>query len=744
MAETYYLKKELEEANEKYKMSDVPFGVTLLTGVNNISSSRTIMFTNHRAQFVNLNNPEFPKVFTGYENMIGEHSTAKYKVDRDFVVKEKIVRFPLSDEYKEKELYTLVVYDPKNDYYDLITKKKYEDLTEKFGFEYTTEKMDKLEPGDEIDKGDILYYSSSYDEDGNYRYGKNVPFIYLVENQSIEDGLIASESLSNSMTSKEIITIKVSLNDNDFFCNLYGDANSYRGFPNIGEEIKNGVVCSKRRIFNEQKLFDLMDKNLRNINFASDDIYYGKGRIADITIYCNKKPIDEIVETPLNAQMLKYLKEQEKYYRAIYEATKAIINSGSKYSKDVSYIYKKAKDILDPDILWRDEASVFGNMVIEFLIEKDVKLSVGQKLTGRYGNKGVVAKILPDDEMPYLENGKQIHLCFNTNGVINRMNAFQLYEQSITFICNRTQERMRELKTKKQKADLLLKLIYLFNEKEGLKLKEYYEKMSPKEQEEFIERVSYGAIYVNIPPFWHDIPLFERLKNIYKEFDWIKPYDVYINKFGRKIKLINPLVCGDMYIMKLKQTSAKGFSVRATGSINNKGLPGKSNKAKTNRELYSNTPIRIGDQESTNMMITNDVDTVKKLHCLYRFSTKGRRTICKKLLKGKPIKDIKIDDSFKNRNVEILNAYLKVMGLKLVFDDDFITVDIEDTKLYTEKIGHKELSGTREQLSDFQKVFNEIKRSTITTDSEFNDIVDKAIERQRLIHEGYIFVEIED
>ena len=215
------------------------------------------------------------------------------------------------------------------------------------------------------------------------------------------------------MVSKEIEMVKVSLNDNDILCNIYGDNDNYKCFPDIGESVKNKIVCAKRRIHNNQVLFDLKKSNLRKINFMNDILFYNDGRLVDIIIYSNKS-MDELEDSVFNNQIKKYLRMQNEFYQKVYDRCREIIKSGCEYSNDISYYYKKAKDILDENVKWKEENnSVFSNMVIEFLIERDSPLTIGQKITGRQGNKGVISKILPDDEMPYLENGGRIEVLLN-------------------------------------------------------------------------------------------------------------------------------------------------------------------------------------------------------------------------------------------------------------------------------------------------------------------------------------------
>lgn len=239
--------------------------------------------------------------------------------------------------------------------------------------------MDELDVGDDINKDDVLYKSTSYDEDMNYRYGTNVKVMYTIENNTIEDAIVCSESFAKRLVSKEIETVKVSINDNDILCNIYGDNDDYKVFPDIGEFTKNKVLCAKRRIHNNQVLYDLKKSNLRKINFMNDSLYYIDGKIVDIVIYSNKT-LEELPDNIFNRQIRKYLVMQTNFYEKVLNVCTDIIKSGSKYSNDIAFYYKKAKDILDPDVKWREESSVFNNMVIEFLVEHDSPLTIGQKI----------------------------------------------------------------------------------------------------------------------------------------------------------------------------------------------------------------------------------------------------------------------------------------------------------------------------------------------------------------------------
>jgi len=379
---TLNLKEALEEKEKEFHGKDDLFGMTLLTNAGYISSSRSIMFTSHLRQFVNLVNPDPPKVFTNYENLVGKYSTGYYKAERELEVIDKIPKF--EDGINDDHLYLLFMYDKKNDHYSIIEKRCVEDLTEKYGFAYKTTGIDEKEIGDTIEKGELLYSTTSYDDDLNYMYGTNVKVMYAIDNDTIEDAIKVSESFAKRMVSKEVETIKISLNDNDILANIYGDNDNYKSFPDIGEDIVNKIICAKRRIHNNQILYDLKKSNLRKINFSNDVLFYNSGKVVDINIYCNK-PLEEIEDNIFNQQLRKYLILQKKYHKKVYDRCKKILDSGSSYSNDISYYFKRSREILDDDVKWREETSMFSHIVIEFLVERDSPLTIGQKISGRMG-----------------------------------------------------------------------------------------------------------------------------------------------------------------------------------------------------------------------------------------------------------------------------------------------------------------------------------------------------------------------
>lgn len=413
------MRKELEEIDKKYINNDYMLGKNLLTFPNRLNSSRGLMFGSMLDQVVVLDKPEIPLIHTNYEYIVGKYSSAYYKTEGDLEIIKRINKFPNSPD----SIYVLLVYNKTDKIYDVIIKKPGERLTETYGYRYNTDVLDNLEEKQTVKKDTVLYKSTSFDDDMMYRYGVNATALYTTDPMTIEDALVISTDLAKRLESIEYDVIRISKNDNDIFINQYGDSNHYKSFPDIGEEVKDSIIAVKRRISYAQAPFELKEENMTKILSTDEPFYvpFAKDKIVDIRIYCNK-PLDEIKDSPVDSQINSYLRNEMEYYETIKNTLEPIIQN-ERYSDDLADLYSRVTRILDPEVKWKDntKSKVFNNMIIEFLVEKRISVCVGQKLCGRYGDKGVISEIRPTEEMPILETGERVHMICNVLGVVNRL-----------------------------------------------------------------------------------------------------------------------------------------------------------------------------------------------------------------------------------------------------------------------------------------------------------------------------------
>ena len=649
------IKEVLEQKNQEFHNSDKFLGKDLLTLANKLNGSRNIMFHSHLEQYVVLAETEFPKVFTGYENRVAQYASSFYKADREYEVVDKIV--------KNKGNYYLIIKD-ENNYYDIIKRQESEHLTESYCYAFNNEKIDSLQKDDKIKAGEILYKSTSFDNKDNYGYGLNANCCYMVCNETTEDAIEVSQSLANRMSNYYLTDIEVSLNTNDILLNLYGDNNNFKAFPNVGESTKGKVLVSRRRLFYENALFDLKTEKLREINYLTDTVFYDKGVVVDMDIYCNKSltQLDDI----FFGQVKEILTQQSEFYMQLKEKLSIIMeDKNNTYSDDIAFLYKKAKEYLLVDDettenKW-DKDGIFDNLVINFKVMRKDALKIGSKVCGRFGNKGVISKILPDDQMPVAENGKRAEVILNALGVVNRLNSGQLFEMEINFISDNIVEKSKEFKTNEEKYEYILDYINTVNPEQAKTLREYNEKN--KSIEEFLDEVYNGkGIYIHQPPFWNNVNI-DELTKIYEKYDWIKPYKVTIN--GKEIE--NRLIIAEEYFLKLKHQPSTKFSVRSTSYLNSKDIPSKNTNYSKKQALYSTTPIRLGEMEQSNLLMTQAPDQLKRLTSMYASSKENREHTVKSLLTTENVFDIEEIETIdvENNNRKILNIFLKNMGLEL-------------------------------------------------------------------------------
>ena len=652
--------------------------------------SRVIMDVNHQTQRVVLDETEFPYVFTNSENMFGHRSTYNIEANSDLVVYKVIPKFnKLKIDSKTQPAF-IIFYNKNRGEYDAIYKQDVINLTEKYGIQNNHTRLDDLKEGEVIEKGTPLVRPTSYDKFDNYGFGRNIPFVYRIDMYSLEDSIIVSDVFAKSFVSTEVEMVKVTINDNNFLGNIYGDDEHYKCFPDIGEDIKDSKLCTWKIYNKNQMLFDMKNGNLGR-TLVSDIDYYNTGTVVDIDIYSNKER-DQIPDTIYNKQILDYIDMDIDFHTKIYNETKKLIDSGQKVSSTIIDWYNASNKLLNKDEktgykIQDDKHSEFSGIQIYFLIKRKVGLYKGQKLVGRYGNKGVISEIRPVRKMPHYANGVVAHVIFDSLGVPGRLNIFQLYEQEITAQALQIREHLKTLTDYREKEDILFKFLAAYNEEQAERVKADYliENKTKKQKEKyFTNYIEKYGIFVHIESFWHKKLLWDSVNEVYDMFDFFEPQDVYFwqEDTQRWAKQIRKEYVGTMYIMKMKQSSKKGLSVRSTGPINNIGLPSKSDDAKKFIIKHSNTPVRSGRQELENTLMFMDPKYIVKEFLFQRNSPVARMELGKALVSNyNGVEDIEVTSLMTNKNVEVLGCYLEQMGYELRQEYDIL--DFSDTP------GHK-------------------------------------------------------
>lgn len=720
MAVNISLKEELQRMDEKYgdQMYKM-YGPTLLGFPQGVDSSRLYMFTAHLKQCLTLLNPDVPKIQTGFENVVGKYNRAFKSVVGKWKVVDRINKFG------DKGIYILVLYNKKTDTYDMIEKIVAEDLTEKFGFVYNTDRMDSLQVGDVI-KDEVLYKSTSYDDNMNYRYGKNAKVMYSTSNDTLEDAFVIRKSWANNVKSVETDVVQATINENDVLLNIYGNEETYLAFPGIGQMVDNSTICATRRINKDHLLYDFQPQNMRQV--VSTDIDYFvpcDSEVYDIDIFYNG---DGPLPTNIfYGQIREYYDQILAYSENILNWTNEIKNSGSNYTDNVTNLRARYLHFGDPEYKWKSKDKAFNNLIIEFRVKSVVSLDCGSKITGRYGDKGVISRIVEDtrksivssildgagveatpeeiermaakmtivddDKMPYTDKFP-VDILANMSGSTRRLNPDQIYETELTFIGNEIQDKIKTFKTLAEKEEMVFKFLSMVNDEHYNFFYRMYSSfdrkvvldgktirlLAPGAKEEFIDDVEKNGFYLVKPP--HSCIRYDAIKELYKEFDFIKPLPVYIDIFGmKKRRVILDAVIGDKYMLILKQNPNKNFSARSTFRVNRANLPAKDVTKRTNRSSYARSPIRLS--EIYNLMGPVSGRTMSEFNIFMRSSTLGRKSLESILATNSNplgLKKLKVKDNHINANADIFNARLRSIGLRINYltEQDKIPTIIED------------------------------------------------------------------
>ena len=719
-----HLKQKLEELDEVYGGDEMfrVFGPSSLTW-STIDSSRAYMWNQHIKQSLTLISPDVPRLQTGFENSVGKYNHAYKKLEGTWEVKQIIPKFSFPEEMRndpdiaKNQIYTLVLYNKKTDTYDIIEKPIAENLTEKFGYVYNTDYMDSLSVGDRIsDK--VLYKSTAYDEHMNYRYGKNARVMYSTSTDTIEDAIVIRKGWADTVKSVEIDKIQVPINDNDVLLNLYGTDDNYQPFPEIGQPVKDSLICATRRINKAHLLYDFQKEHMKEIMDTDTDYYTSKESfVYDINVYYNGDA--EFPSNLFNRQLKRYYEDNCRYAQEILDACNAIKESGSNYTTNVSYYRSRYLRYNDPQYKWKNKDKAFAHVVLEFKVKSLVGLDLGSKITGRYGNKGVVSRvvedtahnledaivdlvdngtlsederrvlksrisIVDDERMPYyIRDGKKVYadVLNNSSGAIRRLNPGQLVEVETNFIADQVHYLVRKAATLEEKEELIFRFLDCVNIDQSTFFRNIYNSyeetkmingitvkfMAPEYKRAFIKDVEDNGFFIVRPP--HKPLLFDDVIRLYDTFPEVKPVDIYVDLFGTQHrKTMRKGVIGYQYMLILKQNSNKNFSARSTFRVNRSNLPAKDIAKKTNRSSYARTPVRLS--EIYNLMASISGADLAEYNIFMRSSALGRKSLDRIIsADGNPLKiqKLKVKDTFTNANADILAAKLKTMGLRLYF-----------------------------------------------------------------------------
>ena len=652
--------------------TDVPLERYLGSGLNqpfnNLNSSpRKIMYHVHGLHKLNLLNAEKAILETGYEIRYGDLSSTVVATDSDYRVIAKISKFDFSPNHH----YYLILEDTKNRKLDVIERISYKHITESYGYLYNNEYMDNLHVGQIIPTGQIVKKSLAFDEYMNRRDGCNMNVAYMSLDKNMEDSVIISDVAAKRFTAPLVKPVEIMINENDIPLNLYGTDNMYKCIPDIGEDIKDAILIALRKEKKEESLYAQSVESLKH-TMMSDDKFTLTGKVVDVNIYCNNP---ENLNSYYNSQFKMYYDQMIRMNTQIIQTVTQYIarSDNEKYelSYDLQKLYGIAKRVINGDQYM--EKRQFSNIIIQIVVLEERGLQAGDKVSNRYGGKGVASTIMPQKLMPRFGDNEYVDIILNSNGVYGRENIGQLFELSVTHIgCELVHRIASGEYTIDESLDLILKYINFVSQEQAQSLRITLSDMNMEEKRFFLESVVMdGAIHLSAKPITESFSI-DKLAEMYKAFPWVKQTEIEVpikdsNGNIRYVKARRPIVVGKQYTFRLKQYAEEKFSATSLSATNIKNENTKSKASRQFRELYSNTPIRFGNMESNDLNHLGAGYVVVNL-LIHSLSPHARR-LTEQMFTANPFHiDIKLDSESSNRSAEITNTYLKTIGRRLIFN----------------------------------------------------------------------------
>ena len=474
--------------------------------------------------------------------------------------------------------------------------------------------------GDKIRRGQIIADGPSTDK-GELALGKNMTIAFMTYNgYNFEDAVIMNERLV-----KEDVYTSLHIEDYETQCRdtKLGPEEITRDIPNVSEEARknldeNGII----KIGTEVKEGDILVGKVTP-----------KG-MADLT-------------------------SEEKLLHAIFgEKTREVRNSsltvphgGEGIVHDVKIYTKKDND---------DLPSGVSKVVRVYIIQKR-KIQIGDKMSGRHGNKGVISLILPQEDMPYLPDGTPIDIMLNPQGVPSRMNIGQVLELHMGMACKKL----------------------------GVHV------ASP---------VLDGASTEDVKAMMREAGMDEDGKTVLYDGRTGEPFD-------------NRISVGVMYFVKLHHMVDDKLHARSTGPyslVTQQPLGGKA----------QNGGQRFGEMEIWALEAYGASHVLQEILTYKSDDVVGRVKVYESIVKGTPLPNPGIPEAFRvlikefqalGLDISVINNNDEVIGFKELESTD---EDEDDTPLI------EEVSNTRNKSND-EEEFDDIDGLDDELEDEFEDIEDE-------------------
>ena len=599
--------------------------------LENDDANRALMGSNMQCQAVPLLTTDSPIVGTGIEHKIAKDSGSAVLTKEDGVV-EKVAadQIVIKGDSGIRHTHKLIKFARSNQSCCI----NYRPI---------------VKEGERVKRNDIIADGPAMDN-GELALGKNILIGFMTwEGYNYEDAVLISEELvkNDVFTSIHVEEYECEARDTKL-----GPEEITRDIPNISEDT----------------LKDLDEQGIIRIGAEvhAGDILVGK--------------VTPKGETELTAE--------ERLLRAIFgEKAREVRDTSLRVPHGEQGIIIDVKKFTREN---GDELSPGVNEVVRCVIAQKRKISVGDKMAGRHGNKGVVSRVLPQEDMPFLEDGTPLQIVLNPLGVPSRMNIGQVLEMHLGYAY-----RCLSLKTREQLENTIIDDNFRQN---------IIDAKSKAREGRFIKLAT--------PVF--DGAQDEDIKLAFKEAGLRPDFKsvVYDGRTGEKFD--NPVTVGVMYYLKLHHLVDDKIHARSTGPYSLVTQQPLGGKAQFGGQ-------RFGEMEVWALEAYGAAYTLQEILTVKSDDIVGRVKTYEAIVKGENIPKSGIPESFKVLVKELQSLALDIKILNHNMEEIDLDASFEDED---EGVVSEELVQTMEDKDGITDTFDEDDlndASMVLDDSDEND-----------------------
>jgi len=623
------------EVITSYPISNVPF-------LEHDDQIRLQMASNQMKQSLFIKDSEKPLMKSGIEDNYLKKSTFLFKAEEDGEVT-----------HIDPNI-MIVTYDNK---VSKVSKLSYRSLY-LGSVDYI---VPKIEEGMRFKKGDTLSSSMTIKDD-ELALGRNLlTGVAIWKGFNYEDAIVISESISKTkFTSLHSVDMFFSIEPGQVLLSLKDE--NYSPLPNIGDVLSKGDVYAKIKILDGEEGFESINIEALEMIAPIDC------KIVDIEIYPNSwnhqvKEFDDFIKEMSIKQTDKYVNMYSKLSRYM---------SKEEIEKFVTMNGISKLDCANRTGKYTTKGKKFGGILIKIQAVYEETIGIGDKIANRHGNKGVISKIIPDDLMPTLPDGRRLDIIINPLGIISRMNVGQLYELHLNEALHHLKNYLKSMPIQKEEVGISLygeilrknRLLHLAGflniiDKTPDKwvsqkiLLEYKQGLERVESGELPEGSAEDLLYLIQPPFQSIGP--EDLFNAIEYAGTKLKYRVFDP--SNKMHIDNLLGCGYIYFTKLVHRSSDKMSARSIGPYSKKTLQPLGGKSRLGGH-------RLGEMESWSLIAHGAEDLLTDFLTLQSDSPGLKNKFLANVLQNPELAENNVSDD-KPQSLRLFEAYLRVLGLKL-------------------------------------------------------------------------------